>query len=227
MAVQSSDLEIHVTEGMCKVIEGPARRTYFSTSEAVGLALLGMTRGSTASTAKWNDFLATNGVAFGSNDKDSFTIMVLPEKERSIVYMRDHTKVDLKATFPPMVMAVRMIHGKVNKAMFFMLKLGEEKKLTISSTASVLAGFPFGNVYEHGGVCWGTHGIGDLTQPQDVEEAFFGSGFNGDLWYPHNWDGDDTNIQVLVTRTHGKLPTVTNRSYTNSIAGVVQEIGRS
>jgi hypothetical protein len=225
---QTSELEIHLKDGLCKVIEGTARRTYFSTSEAVGLALLGMNQGSVTTSVKWMDFLASKGLAFGATGKESFTIMVIPEKEREISYQRGSgASLRLKVTYPQLIMAVRMINEKVNKTMFFVLKAGEEKKLTITSTSNVMAPFSYGNVYEHGGVCWGNTVIKDIVHPADVEGAFFESAFNGDLFHSSTWGGRDASFPELVERTGGKLPVPVAGQFTKSMVGVVQDIGRS
>jgi hypothetical protein len=47
-----------------------------------------------------------------------------------------------------------------------------------------LFSFPYGNVYDHGGICWGTAAIPKITRPMDLIgalSAFFDSNFNGDL----------------------------------------------
>jgi hypothetical protein len=227
MAVVGNQMEIHVqNDGMCRVISGVARKTFTSTSEAVGLVLLGMNQGSLSSAVKWVDFLASKGLAFGSTNKDTFTIMVLPEQERVVQYHRNDTKRELKATFPPMVMAVRMSDQTLRKAMFFMLKAGSEKKLSVTSAEGTLAVFPYGNVYDHGGVCWGNTSVRDIHHPSEVEGAFFGSAFNGDLFYPSYWGGSEGNLPGVVERCDGELPAPRSDRYTKTIVQVVQEIGR-
>lgn len=54
----------------------------------------------------------------------------------------------------------------------------------LNSWSEPLYGFPYGNVYEDGRICWGDAQIPNITKPMDLLGAFamfFDSGFNGDL----------------------------------------------
>jgi len=54
----------------------------------------------------------------------------------------------------------------------------------LNNWSESLYGFPYGNVYEDGRICWGDARLGNITKPMDLIGAlamFFDSGFNGDL----------------------------------------------
>ena len=151
--------------------------------------------------------------------------MVLPAGERTIPYGRS-TRRDIKATFPNILFGVRFDNSKLVKATVWCIKPDWEKKLTAGSTEPVLAPFPYGNVYGHGGICWGSTHITDLRQPYEVQDVFFTSGFNGDLYSPGSLGVNDPSLGELVTRTKAQLPAPISGSYNKSVQQMAQELAR-
>ena len=216
----NQQLEIHLNGDTCKVIEGAAKRTYFSTPEAVGLALLRIdTSTVAAANLKWTDFLASNGVAFGAMGNKVLTLFVTPTKQRTISYAGVPTRQFL-VNLPPMLYAVCMTGGRFSNAKIYIINPVQVNKLSITGTNNTLATFPYGNVYSDGRVCWGSTKVSEITRPQDVEEAFFGSTFNGDLWYM----GGSGGLPAMVEATKGVLTLPS--SFPKSVAGVAAEITR-
>lgn len=221
-------LEIHLDNGRCKVIEGKARRTYYSSEEAVGLALLRMTGSGAGSGAdvKWVDCLAKRGIAVGLAGNRALTLQVTPGRERTFRWRRnaDHPSKEYKATFPSTLMALSVVDGKLVKSQLWLIKPGLEDKLTATLTEGTLTYFPYGNVYNHGGICWGTANLRGLSHPQDIEDAFFNSDFNSDLCYPAHFGRTEATLPDLITAGAGVLPIPPLSSYTGSIAGAVRQL---
>lgn len=222
----NTELEIHVKkDGRVKVFEGPERRVFHSTEEAVGLALLKLNPEQVHTEAKWVDFLPQKGIAIGTVGNKSLTLLACPPVERTVTIRRgSETETEHKIHTPALLFATRFERGRLVKSMLFVIKKEFEKRLTVASTdPAVLAPFPYGNVYTHGGICWGTTRTQDLAHPSEVEGAFFGSGFNTDL-FTTACGGGDRSFHAMIERTKGVLPVPT--TYTKAVANVAQDIAR-
>lgn len=221
------DLEIHIKSGVCKVIEGPARQVRYTTEEAVGLALLKINRNASRVALVWNDFLASRGVAMGMSSKNMLTAMVLPAQTRDIEWRRNSSKHLLKLTFPACLLLVNFEGPTLRKSSLWVIKPGMEGKLGINDPDGVLCAFPYGNVYSHGGICWGTTLTRDCHSPGEIEQAFFTSGFNGDLWYPQQFEGTGDTLPAHVA-AHGSILAAPAASQCNkSVSSAVQEVART
>jgi hypothetical protein len=79
---------------------------------------------------------------------------------------------------PRCLFVARIRNNNVSHSWMFCLKEPFNK------WSDILYSFPYGNVYDHGGICWGTANIPKIAKPMDlvgVLAAFFDSNFNGDL----------------------------------------------
>ena len=231
-----SDMEIHLTNGLCKIIQGNARRVFYSTEEAVGLALLKLHGVSNiAREICWVDFLSTKGLAVGMAGNKVFTLLTIPAKKRTISYA--HYGEDLSesrdyiVTFPACLLAVTMEREHRSdsgehmiKALLYVIHPDWLTKLTTTLGEASLAPFPYGNVYNHATICWGTTAISDIHHSTDVEEMFFGTTFNKDLWHPRDLVTACGNLPEFIAQTKGKLtlPTSFPTSVTSAIAQLVR-----
>ncbi len=220
-------IEIHIKDGICKVIEGLSRRVTFTTEESVGLALLKINPSQQAGVIKWNDHLLTRGVAIGVAGAKTYSIWVIPAQDRTIDWRRNERSQQLKVTLPACLMGTVFNGGTLGKATLWVIKPGLESKLTASLQDGCLVAWPYGNIYTHGGVCWGTTSTRDIHTPQEIEDAFFRSGFNGDLWYAGSACGvGEATLPDLVKRVGAVIPVPAATAYTKSVASMVQELGR-
>ena len=229
------NLEIHIKDGQCKVIEGIGRRVFRTTEEALGLALLRLNPATATGNIalNWTDFLADRGVAMALSGDRALTLLKYPSFTRSIVYRRgDSETQNYNITFPPLLWAMSFRTGRLVKSQLWAIKAGMESRLSTTGTENVLACFPYGNVYAHGGVCWGTTRLTDVRQPGDVHETFFASEFNGDL-YTRSYIGvRDEGLQGYLHRiTNGGQATgILNQpvesTFTTSVSAVTQDIAR-
>lgn len=228
----NQQLEIHIKDGKCKVFEGPSRRVFFATEESIGLALLRLNPSSMTGAVDihWQDFLADRGVAMALSGDRVLTMLLYPSQKRTIQYIRGETREDYTLTFPTLLMAVSFRAGRMEKSQLWCVKPGMEKKLSTGSSDPALAMFPYGNVYAHGGICWGTTPIKDIRQPSDAIEAFFNSGFNGDLYSPgmlvegRTATGRGSLHELL--RSKIELPGIVDTMYTKPVDAVAQDINR-
>lgn len=225
MATNDRDLEIHLKNGICKVIEGPARRTYFSTEEAVGLALLKFNPDNVQVNLSWQDFLSTKGVAFAAQGNKSILLMTTPGKERTIGVGRD-SRTTMTVMMPPILFALKLQGRILVKSLIYVIKAGVEGTLRVTQTDATLCPFPYGNVYTHGGVCWGSTNTRNITSPSEVEDLFFGSTFNGDLCYLSATGVAEHSLIDLHRRVGKALPVPTSGHYNKSVAQVAQDIVR-
>ena len=213
------DMEIHMTNGVVKIIEGPARRTYHSTPEAVGLALLKLRPNETSNVA-WQDFLTTKGVAFAAQGTRALTLLVLPVAMRTMRWGRDSTPAELKVKMPSLLFAIKFEGRTLSRSSLWVIKPGQEGHLITTGTDHILCPFPYGNVYNHGGICWGTTDIRSFNHPSEVEDAFFGSIFNGDLLALNVIGAFEHSMADLVRRVKEDLPAPTKDNYTKSVSEV-------
>lgn len=224
----SRELQIHIKDGKCKVIEGAAKRVFWSTEEAVGLALLKLNPTLQATiSVPWQDFLAARGVAFAAAGDKSLNLIVYTNQKRTIQFRRGSgVGQELVIKLPPLLVATSFKDNHLVKTQLWVIKPGMENRLSTTSTDATLCPFPYGNVYSHGGVCWGTTLIRDLRQPGEVVDAFFNSGFNGDLYTASYLGIRDVQLPDLIARVGEDLPVPPATMYTKSVATMAQEINR-
>jgi len=219
-------MEIHVGEdGLCKIFQGKSRRVFHSTGELVGLALLGIKPEQTnAGTIHWTDYLAKKGLAFGALGNKAITLQICPTHKRTITWKIDNRTRELEVEFPNLLFAIRFVNGSLNKTGIWVIQPGFEGTLCVTSTDARLNYFPYGNVHSTGIVCWGRIHTTDIREPSEVEEIFFRSGFNEDLWVGSMIGESGNNLPEVVENYRGKLPLPYN--YTKSVASVVQDMVR-
>jgi Prokaryotic E2 family D len=121
---------------------------------------------------------------------------------------------------PPTLMLMTMTARQLVSSSLWVVKAGMEKKLHVGSTDPTLAAFPYGNVYSHGKICWGDTPIRELHHPQEVEDAFFQSGFNGDLTYLGNCGAGERTLPDLIKQVKKDLPIPT--TFSTSVAAAIQ-----
>ncbi len=182
------------TSGVAEIIAGPTKRSYRTTTHAVAMALLGSqnedeTAASQAGEIIWQDFLATHGIAVGTRGKRSYILAVSPSRERTVSYVgpRDVAGAgNLTVQYPPILFGMaREGTGpkSFRKAVVFVLGSSDLSRLSVTGTGNVGVAFPYGNVYNTTGyVCWGTTPHMHVQSVKDMEDLFFGSSFNGDLY---------------------------------------------
>jgi hypothetical protein len=197
-------IEIHLQDnGLCRIIEGPARRVLYSTKQGVGLALLGLTEHAQTTEIQWVDFLRTHGVAAGIAHDTTVALLIVPAKHRVIRYRRSSDEstetVEVSLNTPTLLIAAKMRHTRMLRSQLLLIAPGYEHKVTTTLADPCLAAWPYGNVYAHGGICWGRDGVDQqVTHPSEIEEIFFQSGFNGDLWYPGEWGRRSEDLPFLL-----------------------------
>jgi hypothetical protein len=226
--VSTTEISIDHPHHLCRIVEGAARRVFYATPEAVGLCLLGINPQSAATHLQWTDYLTARGVAFGASGHHTYVLMVCPAQRRILPWKSgSNPVVEMPAQVPPVLFSVVMRDQHLARATLHVIKPGWEQRLSVGMSDLVLAVFPYGNVYAHGGICWGTTPIQDITQPSDVEGAFFTSGFNGDLYHPYYCNVHDPTLPALVERTHGDLPLPAASQYLKSVASIIADLGRA
>ena len=219
------EMDISIREGKCKVIYGPAKRIVHTTEQAVGLVLLGMANRTGGAPSQWQDFLQTHGIAVGQSGNKALTLYVSQAKQRTILYRVGTTGGSkLVVTIPTLLIATAFEQGRLVHSKIFVIKAGLEHKLTTTLTEPILTAFPYGNVHDDGRVCWGSASTRDIKTPMDMEEIFFGSAFNHDLFNRGTIGCSDPDLATLVSRVNGALPLPPN--YSRSIGQVVQDLGR-
>jgi hypothetical protein len=205
-------LEIHQinfpngSRGVCEVIAGPDRKIVRTTTHAVGIALLGVQGEEDASTTgdiRWTDYLSTHGLAVGTRGKMTYTLAFVPPKERTVKYTGPLDSVsasrDLVCQFPALMLGVAKEGKLFRKGVVFCLNSAEHKNLNVTLAQSVGSAFPYGNVYSGAGnICWGTVPHTQIQTAGDLEELFFGSEFNGDLY------ASQGRLQTLAKAYKGK-----------------------
>ena len=190
---------IHIdTTNRCRVIAGPAGRTYFSTPQAVGLALLGIpaptldTEDTLAATTNivWTDYLALNGVAIGQRGDRRVHLVVIPPKPRTVAYSWQDERngpqqASLNVTFPHVLAGLLLQRNTFERGSLFLIDPAKQPQASAVSTVPMLMTFPYGNVHDiSGAICWGGVRTADIRTMRDMEDLFFGSGFNRDLYRP-------------------------------------------
>lgn len=217
------------TPGICEVIEGPSKRAFRTTTRAVGIALLGVeTPDDVASTGniQWTDYLSTHGIAVGTRGKRTYTLGVLPAKERTVNYTGALDQANASRTltmkFPPILLGLckeGIGPRSFKKAVVF--SLAHEQPLTnlnVTLAANVACSFPYGNIYAGTGqICWGTVPHTHIQSLTDLEELFFGSDFNGDLYYAGN------SRLVTLARAYKNKP-LPVPAPTINIAGIIRQL---
>ncbi len=223
----SHNLDITIRDGRCKVIEGAARRVLHTTEESLGLYLLRLNPATAANTSnvRWLDMLATRGIAIATVGDRMLALQTFPAELRTIAYVRGDARKDHKVVPPEMLMATAFREGRLQKATLWAIKPGHRERLTPTTQDNVLAYYPFGNVYNHGGICWGTTPIRDISTPQEAFDAFFNSGFNGDL-FAHGGGAGGLQPMLAGLGSSHKFPEIASASFTKSVASVAQEIAR-
>lgn len=200
------------TQGVAEIIAGPTKRTYRTTTHAVAIALLGSqneeeTAASQAGEITWHDFLSTHGIAVGTRGKRSYILAVSPSRERTISYAgppRDTAEHgNLTVTYPPILFGIAQegVGAKsFRKAVVFVLGSSDLSRLSVTGAGNVGVSFPYGNVYSTTGyVCWGTTPHTHIQSVKDIEDLFFGSAFNGDLY-----EMSAGRMDTLATKYKGK-----------------------
>ncbi len=219
------DMEIHIKDGRCKVFEGPSRRVLYTTEEALGLALLKLNPQNQGSVdLRWLDMLGTRGLAVAPSGTRLVCLQTFPSHQRSLPYRRGDVSREYTVTIPDVLMASSFKDGSMQKASLWIVRPGFREKLSVTSNDPTLSYWPYGNVYNHGGICWGTTPVRDIHTPQDAFDAFFTSGFNGDLYA---YDGAGLlNFLDTVKKGTGVFPVQPAERFTQTCASVVQNITR-
>ena len=183
----TNHLEIYIEQGQrtCRVVSGPLREVYRSTPHLVGLALLQgvIEEGESEEDIQdiqWVDLLGSHGCAVGRCADSQVLLTILPSKARDVMW----AETPITAVFPQLLMGMAVgREQQLVRSVLYVLHPPPSTHLSVTAPASILAPFPYGNVYaESGLICWGAVRIGDVKTPQDVEELFFRSGFNNDLF---------------------------------------------
>ena len=226
----TTDISIDHSSGACRITTGQMRQTFRSTPRAVGLALIGMDRESADLTDSmtWQDHLATHGVLIGTRRKQVATLIVLPRREREVEVPRQvrgewtgsHSQ---RISFPPTLIGLLTDNGAYRSSCLSLIDVNRQATFSMVSQVPVLVPWPYGNVYsDHGGICWGSVNHAGIHTIKDLEERFFGSGFNRDLW-----QGAVAGVTHLAA---GSLPDIDPARYTWTFPRVIEGLlgrGRS
>lgn len=219
------NMEIHITDGKVKVFEGSSRRVFHTTEEALGLSLLKLNPANQGTVElRWVDLLGSRGLAVAPSGSRLICLQTFPSHKRTLPFRRGDVNRDYTVTIPDVLMATNFKEGSLQKASLWVVRPGFLDKLSVTSSDLALAYWPYGNVYGHGGICWGTTPIQDIHGPQDAFDAFFNSGFNGDL-FAFNSQGL-LNFLEGVKKDGGAFPLQPMERHTQTCAAVVQTITR-
>lgn len=220
----------------CRVVAGPSGRTFFSTPQAVGLALLGIpTPSDDASAASgnivWTDYLATNGVAIGNRGNRRFHLVTLPAKMRTVSYTEADAagrsvSTPLNIVFPPILAGLAIHQGVHERSVLFLVDMTRQAQMNVASNVPILTTFPYGNVHETTGhICWGGVRTADIRTMQDMEDLFFGSGFNRDLY--RDPTGSVASLKLMAARPGGIPPAIPANRFTITIPSAIASLMRA
>jgi len=222
-----TEVQINHDTGLCRITEGEARRVFYTTTDAVGLRMLGLTAPSHTANLPWMDCLATRGMAIGMRGDSTFVLWTVMPTSRQLTWRRHGESHDLTITFPPLLFGLKFHHGSLGRSSLYVIKPGLERRLSVDLRDPVLCPFPYGNVYDHGGICWGEINLRDIHQPQEAEDAFFQSGFNGDLFYGASIGAREATLPEVMRRIGAvPVPPPVNGHYRSSVQGMVTSLGR-
>lgn len=229
--------EIHIdASNRCRVVAGPAGRTYFSTPQAVGLALLGIpplidAEDTTATPGiLWQDYLRTNGVAFGTRGDRQVHLVTLPPTPRTIAVT--HPSADgrttvtdrMLVTFPHLFAGLRTRRGVFERGCLFLPDMTRQDQLYVGSTVPLLRSFPYGNVHPGSGhICWGGVRTADVRTIADLADLFFGSGFNHDLAEPGTIGHASLEAAIRVA-PQGVLPPLGTTRYVTTVPQAIASL---
>lgn len=232
----SASMDIHIPvvgQPLCIITSGAAKRITRSTTHLVGAALLSSAisqegSGSVNTDMRWQDHLATHGIAIGQRGLLTATLAVIPVRERIVPVMRvtDRTQM-ITLTFPQLLVGILQKDGAFVRGVFYVVNPTGIASLSILSPARVLSPFPYGNIHPNGQICWGTivhAGIASLTGLLDL---FFESGFNGDLITPAAFGMRDANLSAIATALGPRggvlpLPTAFGMSVTDAVGSLLR-----
>lgn len=221
----STEMEIHIKDGRVKVFEGPSRRVLHTTEEALGLSLLKLNPQNQGNVElRWVDMLGTRGLAIAPSGSRVLCLQTFPSHKRTLPFRRGDMSRDYTVTIPDVLMATNFKDGGLQKASLWVVRKDFLPKLSATSTDPTLCYWPYGNVYSHGGICWGTTPVRDIHSPQEAFDAFFNSGFNGDL-FAFNGNGL-LNFLDGVKKDGGDFPLREAAAHTQNCAAVAQTIAR-
>lgn len=220
------DLDISIKGGRCKVTEGPTKRVFHTTEELLGLYLLRLNPATSgaSSAVKWVDQLGKRGMAVGTLGDKTLTLTVFPANKRTIAFGRGDTNKEYTVTLPDVFMPCAFKDGRLMKALMYIIKPGQKDRLSVTNSDGQLSFYPYGNVYNHGGICWGSTSLRDVRTPDEAYEAFFGSAFNGDL-YSFNALGLLNFLNGL--KGDAAFPPMADTAYVTSVQTAVQALTRT
>lgn len=223
MSAANNTAVIDLSTGVCDVTYGTMGRRVRTHLQPFLLAMLEGEYGrigNAAATAglRWVDMLATHGVAIGTRGDSTITVAVLPPKARTV---RDGDGDDITITFPHLFLVMHTKPTRFVKAKLFCINEAALATIAVTADTACLSSFPWGNVYQtSGNICWGSVRHADIRTLADFEAAFFGSGFNHDLW--HGPSG--ASLTSLTSMNGNRLPPPTTWPSTivAAIAGVLE-----
>lgn len=196
--------EIQVTNnGAARVVADGSGQTFLTTPHAVALAILrasvpeieGPTRD-----INWSDFLSTHGVAVGVRGNKIFQLAVIPRKVRTVNYHADES-IPLTASFPPLMIGALFTDGRYERGVIYCFNDALQAQASVLAGPQMITPFPFGNVYaESGWICWGTVRHSDIHNLAELEDLFFSSGFNRDLWHGTGYGIQGSNLNDAIYR---------------------------
>lgn len=213
-------LDIQIRQGKVKVIEGARRQVFHTTPESLGLALLRLNPNAGVAQAgdiMWTDMLGSRGLAMGVIGGRTLALQTTPAHTRTIQYRRGDVNREFTVNLPDVLMASHFNDGRLQKASLWIVKPGFLNRVTTTSADASLAPYIFGNVYGHGGICWGTTPVREIHTPQEAFDAFFNSGFNGDLFA-----GPGGSLLTCL-QTAGAFPAVAAATFTKTVPSVIQD----
>jgi len=146
-----------------------------------------LTGAKTLGKLEWCDALNSHGIAWTGTQATRLRMVVgwKQEERKSIFYrgMREAGPMteELAITIPPRLWVLSWQGGALQESRLYVCK--EEFPMAVVDDTTQIEPYPGGNVYEHGGICWGstplpTFSIGAQAA---VDHLFFTSLFNGDV----------------------------------------------
>jgi hypothetical protein len=175
---------------LARVVNEHGKQAGYVHMENLAQILLGATaetQGQEAvSRERWVDLLGSHGVAMVKTAQNVQLILARPREFRNSEWPHlDETqgryiRKRLRIEFPPQLWRLQYNNGFHASSQLFLTP-----ELVTSLESSIpIHRFPYGNVYEHGGICWGAvRAVNRMkdNDPNALIDLFWNSGFNKDL----------------------------------------------
>lgn len=226
--------EIHIDSErpICRVVRsGTTRESFASTPLAVAMALLSQVvpedREQTTRGTLWPcDMLATHGVAFGFHNRLQIQLAVVPPKLRTVSWSRGGESRQITATYPALLLGLATRDNRYVRGTIHVVNMAHQAQFAVGLATPCVVPFCYGNVYSGTGyICWGGVNFSDINNLQLLEQTFFASGFNTDLFQcpVGRYNQLGSLVASVPTTPHVLPPPTCNLPITSAIQSLTRE----